>query len=251
MVKKQQNHPPDTSAPVILAIGGSDTSGGAGIQADLRTADFFSVRCLTAIACLTSQTDHRFLHLWPVQPAIITTQINDMLTHYPIAAVKIGALGNTAAVRAVATAIQSPTVPYIIDPVLGSSAGGSFGDSSLAAAYRQHLLPGAWLVTPNRHELEALGGLPGLFSLQVQHVLVTGGDLPRPVDRLYTNGRLAHTFAHDKIPRQLHGTGCRLSTAIAALCARGEPLTTAIAQARDFVYAEISRHGTPIRITDS
>jgi hydroxymethylpyrimidine/phosphomethylpyrimidine kinase len=265
VVKKQQStesiapvrHLPEKSLkqngpnPVMLAIGGSDNSAGAGIQADLCAAQSVGVRCLTAIACLTSQTDDKFFSLWPVAPAIVRAQITDLWPHFAIGAVKTGALGSAETVLAVADALRASMTSHqarvIVDPVLGSSAGGAFASSELISAYRQALLSQAWLATPNQHELHALGGLETLFDSGLEYVLVTGGDAVAPVDRLYQREgagfRLQKEWSRQKIPLQLHGSGCRLTSGIAARLVCGMTLIEAIEQAAEQVRKDIVLFG--------
>jgi len=231
--------------PVMLAIGGSDTCAGAGIQRDLLTANRFGVRCLTAIACLTSQSDEEFFALTRVPAPFVQQQIRDMLAHYPVGIIKTGALGDAKVVQAVAQAIGSSPVPVVVDPVLGSSAAGSFAGPELALAYRRYLLPRTWLLTPNESELEQLGGLDALFAAGTAYVLVTGGDSPQVVDRLFSPHGLVREFHHEKLPFRLHGTGCRLASALAALTLTGHSLPDAAGQAMEFVRKHIRQHGVP------
>ncbi len=231
--------------PVMLAIGGSDTSSGAGIQRDLLTANRFGVRCLTAVACLTSQTDEAFFSLMPVPTEFVRAQVKDMLSQFPVGIIKTGALATAEVVKAVAAEIRHSSAPVLVDPVLGSSAAGPFADKDLALAYRHHLLPQTWLLTPNQVELEQLGGLETVFATGVAYVLVTGGDSPHVVDRLYSPQGLMQEFEHEKLPLHLHGTGCRFASALCALTLAGEPLLDATVGAMEYVRQEIVHWGMP------
>lgn len=231
--------------PVMFAIGGSDTSAGAGVQRDLLTANRFGVRCLTAVACLTSQTDEAFFSLMPVPAEFVRAQVRDMLSQYPVGIIKTGALATAEAVKVVAEEIRHSTAPVLVDPVLGSSAAGPFAGGDLVLAYRHHLLPQTWLLTPNQAELEQLGGLEAVFDTGVAYVLVTGGDSPHVVDRLYSPQGLMREFQHEKLPLRLHGTGCRFASALCALILAGEPLPDAAAGAMKYVRQEIEHWGTP------
>lgn len=243
MVSEAKN----TSRAVMLAIGGSDSCAGAGIQADLLTAHALGVRCLTAVVCLTSQTDTTFFDLTPVAMSVVQGQVRNMLRHYPVRAIKTGALATADIVRAVAECLPGRELPLVVDPVLGSTAAGDFtSDNSLATTYVRYLLPKTWLLTPNQHELTQLGGLRAVFATGVSYVLVTGGDAPRPVDRLYDAGGLLQEFVHEKLPLHLHGTGCRLATALTALVVRGMPLPQAAREAMAFVRQEIRQWGMPV-----
>jgi len=229
--------------PVMLAVGGSDSCAGAGIQADLLTAHALGVRCLTAIACLTSQTDNAFFALMSVPAGHIRRQIQDMIAHYPVKMVKVGALGTAKTVKAVAESLAGKSVPIVVDPVLGSSAAGSFSGQGLVDAYHEHLLNQTWLLTPNEAELARLGGLDAIFSAGTRYVLVTGGDTQQPVERLYSPQGMIKAFPHEKIPKTLHGTGCRFATAVTAYLMRGENMPNAIDKAIAFVQKEIRRQG--------
>ena len=238
-------HPP----PVALTIAGSDCSGGAGIQADLKTFQHFRVHGLTAVTCVVSETANVVRHVHPVPVEVVADQISLLLESFPVAAIKTGMLFSAAHVRAVAKLLSSrPGIRLVVDPVMVASTGDPLLEDDAVAAYRTDLLPLARVITPNLPEAEVLLGraITGpdladsakeLAQILGTAVLLKGGHLDGPecVD-LLADGDEIHRFSAARISTTAsHGTGCTLSAAIAAGLACGDSLLAAVGAAKDFL----------------
>lgn len=238
--------------PIALTIAGSDPSGGAGIQADLKTFHQFGVYGEAVVTLLTVQNTVTVEHVEYLSAALVLRQIRSVLDDIPPMAAKSGALGNRAIVEAVAQAAVEFHFPLVVDPVMISKHGASLVSEDAREAIRKELVPRAFLVTPNLAEASALTGfevrdLEGmrragreLSNMGAKAALVKGGHLEGDaVDVLYTAGT-SHEFRARRIEtRHTHGTGCTLSAAITAELARGAPLEDAIARAKAFITEAI------------
>jgi hydroxymethylpyrimidine/phosphomethylpyrimidine kinase len=234
--------------PIVLTIAGSDSSAGAGIQADLATFARFGVHGATAITAITAQNERGVIAWSAVEPALVRAQIDAI---DQVAAVKSGMLGNAAIVATVAEAIVRRGLrPYVLDPVTVAGTGHALADGDLTPVIIQHLVPLADLVTPNLGEAAALLGEPlgttaamacGLFEKYRRAVLVKGGhgDGDTVTDVLCDRDGVRY-FARPRVNVKTHGTGCRLSAAIAANLALGAALDAAVEAAGDFVHELIS-----------
>jgi hydroxymethylpyrimidine/phosphomethylpyrimidine kinase len=240
--------------PVALSIAGSDPSGGAGVQADLKTFQALGVYGAAALTTLTAQNTigvHALLHL---DAAFVAAQLDAVLDDLPVAAAKTGLLGTAVVVDAVAACLGARAVPHLVlDPVLVASTGRSLVEPDTLTAIRRRLLPLATLVTPNLGEAEALTERPvrdvptmraaarALVDMGARAALVTGGHLPgQPHDVLLVDGVL-HDLEGPRVgPQAAHGTGCTLSAAIAAGLAAGLELPEAVARARRFVVRALA-----------
>ena len=248
------------SVPNVLSIAGSDPSGGAGIQADLRTFAALRVHGCAVLTALTAQSSRGVREVMPVPAQFVTRQLETLLDDVEIGAVKIGMLGDASVVRAVASMLRRHPLPYVVlDPVLRASAGGTLLDEYGLAVLREELLPLVDVVTPNADEAGALlGGAPprtehdavraadGIVRLGARGVLVTGGHLLDEivcVDILATS-EAVHALRTRRVPGSgTHGTGCILSSAIATLLARGRTLPAACAEAQELVAESVSEGG--------
>ncbi len=232
----------------VLAVAGSDSGGGAGVQADARAIRASGCHALTAITAVTAQST-RGVEAWdPVSPSLIARQMTAVLKDFSVGAVKTGLLPGAAAVRAVARALGShPRLPLVIDPVLGSSSGTRFLDRSGVRELKRRLLPRAALVTPNWPEAAAISGFAvrtlrdaervavKILETGCGAVLVKGGHGKGGscVDILATRGGGVQRFSGRRIrSRNTHGTGCVLASAIAAGLAQGRTLEAAVGSAR-------------------
>lgn len=235
---------------VALTIAGSDCSAGAGIQADLKTFQHFRVHGLTAVTCVVSETAAIVRAVHPVPVEWVRDQMSLMLESFPVAAMKTGMLFSAAHVRAVAKISRSyPFVKLVVDPVMIASSGASLLEADAVAAYRDHLLPLARVITPNLPEAEALLGeritsesamesaarrLAAEFGAAI---LLKGGHLDGPncMDLLVDGGEV-HRFNSARIPVPgSHGTGCTLSAAITACLAIGESLPRSVEIAKEYL----------------
>lgn len=242
---------PRQRPPVGLTIAGSDSSGGAGIQADLKTFHALGVYGTSAITALTAQNTEGVTGIFPVDAAFVAEQIATTVSDIPPNAVKTGMLANRATVAAVAEAADRHAFPaLIVDPVMVATTGALLLEEDAVEAIRNWLLPRATLVTPNAPEVAKLVGwtiqeaaqLPSaarvlVDDLDVRAVLVKGGDLPGDelLDVFYDGERI-ELFRSSRIETtSTHGSGCALSSAIAAHVARGSEILDAIRKAREWV----------------
>ncbi len=238
--------------PAALTIAGSDPSGGAGLQADLKTFQQHGVYGLSVVTLLTVQNTRAVSAVQVLDPTFVQAQLDAVLTDIPPAAAKTGALGSAGVIAAVAERAADFAFPLVVDPVMVSKHGHALLDPAAADVLRRRLLPRAFLVTPNMPEAAALAEMevvdvPGLEAAArrialcgVRHVLVKGGRLAeQAIDVLFSDGEL-HRFAAPRVEtRHVHGTGCVFSAAVTAHLARGVPLKTAIQGAKAFVAAAI------------
>ncbi len=237
----------------VLAVAGSDSGGGAGIQADIRAITALGGFALTAVTAVTAQDTLGVHAVHPVPAAFVAEQIRVVLADLGADAVKCGMLGDAATVAAVAALLaQWPALPLVLDPVLRATSGAALLAGEPRAALAP-LLARAALVTPNLAEAAALSGLAvadvaamvragqAIRAMGAAAVLVKGGHLAgeRLTDVLVDAEGVA-TFAGGRIAtRHLHGTGCTLAAAITTHLARGQPLRTAVAAGRDYLRAAI------------
>lgn len=231
--------------PRLLTIAGSDSGGGAGIQADLKTFAAHGGYGMSVIAALTAQNTREVRAVQEVSAAMVAAQIDAVLEDIGADAVKIGMLASADLIRTVADRLRAHLagkgVPIVLDPVMVAKSGDRLLRENAVQALLRELLPLVTLVTPNLPELETLTGLPtGTEKERLQAartlaaagpaVLAKGGHAEgeEVVDLLLENGRV-HRFAHPRIhTRATHGTGCTLSSAIAARLGRGEDLPQAV-----------------------
>ena len=238
--------------PVALTIAGSDPSGGAGIQADLKTFHQFVVYGEAAITLLTVQNSLGVSRVEVMAPDLVRDQIAAVLDDIPPAAAKTGALGSAEIVRTVARAASDFTFPLVVDPVMISKHGAPLLSEEAVAAIRSDLLPRAALVTPNVPEAAALTGITirtqddmrraacRLATMGARAVLIKGGHLEGDATDTLYDGSAWHDFPAPRIATpHTHGTGCTYSAAIAAGLARGLPLVEAVSLAKRFIHEAI------------
>ena len=226
--------------PRVLVIAGSDSSGGAGIQADIKTITLLGGYAMTAITALTSQNTLGVSGVDPVSPAMVAAQIDACLDDIGIDAVKIGMLGSAALAQLVAERFERLDVPIVFDPVMVATSGAVLADAETVAGF-ERLMAIATLTTPNVAELAALGGDEAMRARGVAY-LAKGGDAPGDTvsDVLHRPGGLPFTFSAPRIAtRHTHGTGCTLASAIATALGAGAGLIEAIQTARTFVRAAL------------
>ena len=243
--------------PVALTIAGSDPSGGAGIQADLKTFRAHGVFGVSAITCITAQNPRRVSAVQAVTPAMVTAQIERILEAFVVRAAKTGMLADAAIIEAVAAAIGRHRLRrVVVDPVMIASSGARLLPRDALGALTTRLLPRALLVTPNLAEAAALlgrrvqsldemrGAARALAAQYGVAFLVKGGHRrgdPRVVDVL-DDGRDRHEFAAPRVTGiRTHGTGCVLSAAITANLALGHGLVESVARAKQFVTRAIQQ----------
>ncbi|HEX7086085.1 MAG TPA: bifunctional hydroxymethylpyrimidine kinase/phosphomethylpyrimidine kinase [Vicinamibacterales bacterium] len=246
--------------PTALTIAGSDSGGGAGIQADLKTFAALGVYGTSAITALTAQNTRRVTAVHDVEPGFVGEQIEAIASDIAIDAVKTGMLANALVVQAVVDALTRLHLPRpVVDPVMVAKSGDALLAPDAVDEVRRRLLPLAAVVTPNRMEAEVLTGRPvrtrddareaarALVELGAGAAVIKGGhfDEPEVVDLLF-DGRDFFDFRHARQDtRHTHGTGCTFAAAIAAHLALGRPLPEAVAHSVDYVAGAI-RHGLAI-----
>jgi hydroxymethylpyrimidine/phosphomethylpyrimidine kinase len=224
--------------PRVLTIAGSDSSGGAGIQADIKTITMLGGYAMSAITAITAQNTTAVAMVEVLVPELVVAQIKACLSDIGVDAVKIGMLGSAANAHAVADLLESRHVPVVFDPVMIATSGAALADSETIAAF-ERLMQVAALTTPNVAELEALGGHEGMAARGIAY-LAKGGDAEGPEleDRLVIPGKDTVIWRAARIEtRHTHGTGCTLASAIATGLGGGVGLMEAITQGREFVRA--------------
>jgi hydroxymethylpyrimidine/phosphomethylpyrimidine kinase len=250
------------TVPVALSIAGSDSSAGAGIQADLKTFSALGVYGVTAVTCIVAEIPGKVSRIEPLSAKIVREQIEVLTKSFPIAAIKTGLLCSAEIVSAVAKAIQSaeemfaPRIPLVIDPVFVATSGDPLLKPAAIETYEKELFPLASLITPNLDEAGRLLGAKIKTRQSMHHagkelekkfvtaILLKGGHLrgDQAIDLLFSNGKVVEFSAPKAFGVATHGTGCTYSAAITAGLAKGLPLEGAITQAKKFVTDSIARH---------
>ena len=252
------------TAPIALTIAGSDSSGGAGIQADLKTFTAFAVYGASVITALTAQNTQGVRSFETVSPAFVVAQMDAVLEDLEVGAIKTGMLATAEIVTAISRrlAAEAAQPPLVVDPVMVATSGDALIAPDAVEAVRSTLLPLAALITPNLPEAarlletkqaatddEVAAQAKALHALGCRAVLIKGGhgEGDTAVDYLY-DGAMVQRFARPRVDtRHTHGTGCTLSAAITALLAQGAPLAEAVERAKTFVWQGL-QEGRSLRI---
>ncbi len=261
-MNSEQTATSDKSAPaIVLSIAGSDCSGGAGIQADLKTFAYFQTYGLTAVTSVVAEAPGSVVSVQAVSPEILEAQLSILNDSFQIQAIKTGMLANAGLCKIVANFLEDlasteTVAPIIIDPVLISSSGKALIDPEALNLYRQRLLPLATLATPNLDEAATLLDLPPITSHEEMDqaarkftgkyqcmTLLKGGHLEgSDATDILWDGTSIHDFSSARIRnKNPHGTGCTYSAAIAALLAHEYPLLEAIAAAKEYISTAIEQ----------
>ena len=239
--------------PRVLAIAGSDSGGGAGIQADLKTMLALGVHGMTVICAVTAQNSVGVQGYWELPAEAVRAQLDSVLGDIGTQAIKTGMLASAALVSTVSEALAEVAAPVVVDPVAVSKHGDSLLSAGTLEAVRDQLLPLATVVTPNLLEAELLTGMKINDEAQMlaaarminamgpQWVLVKGGHLPgNPVDLLHDGDQVIR-FPGDRIASaHTHGTGCTLASAIASRLALGDDVPRAVQAAKTYVTGAIA-----------
>ena len=246
--------------PAALTIAGSDSSAGAGIQADLKTFSAFGVYGLTAVTCVVAETPGLVSKIEGVSAAMVRRQIDVLCQSFPVAAIKTGLLFSGEIVLAVAEALRTQATrqktPLVIDPVMVATSGDSLLREDAVEVCERELFPLATLITPNLHEAARLlggpiGDVPAMRNAGAKlsekysvPVLLKGGHLPGgdAIDLLFHGGNVLEFSAPFTRGVTTHGTGCTYSAAITAGLANGFSLEDAVRRAKKFVTASIAQH---------
>ena len=243
------------SIPAVLSIAGSDSGGGAGIQADLKAFARCGVHGMTAITAITAQSTVEVRRVEPVSPAMIVAQVEAVAEDIGVDAVKVGMLGGAAAIEAVASAIAGlpEGTPVVVDPVMVAESGGRLLEADAEDALRELILPLATVVTPNVPEAGVLAGATGekhdpeglaraIHALGPRNVVVTGGHREAATDVFFDGTTITEIPGERHPDGAAHGSGCTHSSALAAHLALGlTPLEAARAAKR--IASEAVRDG--------
>ena len=246
-------HSGSTPVPAVLAIGGLDSSGGAGLSRDVRTLTELGIDALCIATAVTAQTDSEVIAIHHVPSGMISAQIKTALATRQVAAIKIGMLGTAASVQAVSESLLlcDDRIPVILDPVLESTSGGVLLDDEGRDALRRKLLPRVTLLTPNLPEAAALLGpnseidvvtqAQRLLALGPAAVLIKGGHGTgdQAIDYLVSRSAAPRRFALPRLNATRRGTGCALAAAISAGLASGTTLEKACYDAKMYVQNSI------------
>ncbi len=237
-----------------LTIAGSDSSGGAGVQADLKTFAAHGVYGLSAITAVTAQNTLGIRACDAVSAGLVTAQIEAVVSDIGVHAAKTGMLANVAIVEAVVAAIDELSIPLlVVDPVMVATSGERLADHDAVGAMRSQLLRRAFVVTPNIPEAETLSGIPittedarreaarRIFALGPTAVIIKGGHFPSSniVDLMYDGHRFIEFPTERVAGPSRHGTGCTFAAAVTAQLALGHPLSDAIPRAQRYVAGAI------------
>ena len=229
-----------STPPRILSIAGSDCSGGAGIQADIKTITMLGGYAMTAITAITVQDTAGVYAAEALSPDLVAAQIDACVNDIGVDAVKIGMLGSPEIAAVVADRLERLDVPVVFDPVVVATSGSRLADAATIAAF-ERLMRLATLTTPNLDELAALGGDEAMARRGVAY-LAKGGDAGDDIleDRLVRPGCEQILWRAPRIEtRHSHGTGCTLSSAVATCLGMGLALEEAVARGREFVRAAL------------
>ncbi|MCW4040039.1 MAG: bifunctional hydroxymethylpyrimidine kinase/phosphomethylpyrimidine kinase [Candidatus Bathyarchaeota archaeon] len=240
----------------VLTIAGSDSGGGAGIQADLKTFAALGVHGMSAVTAITAQNTVEVTRVEDVSPELIEAQIHAVITDIGVDAIKTGMLHTAKIIRVVSRLLTQDNVPTVVDPVMIAKSGARLLEEPAIQVLITDLLPKATVVTPNAREAETLSGLPVttlkeakevarvIAHLGPEAVVIKGGHLPGPeaIDVVYYKNDFT-VLKTQRVPSTTtHGTGCSFASAIAAELAKGSPLLTAIDAAKHFIHMGI-QHG--------
>ena len=243
----------------LLTIAGSDCSGGAGIQADLKTFAAHGAYGMSVIVSVVAENTRRVISIQDIEPAIIADQLDAVFEDIQVDGVKVGMLSNAAAMRAVAGKLRqySPVRP-VIDPVMIAKGGSVLMQADALDTLEREIIPLAFILTPNIPEAETLAGMKILSvgdmkkaaevirRLGAENVLIKGGHLSGDAEDVLFDGERFYSYRNKRIPsKNTHGTGCTLSSAIAANLANGITVTDAVASAKVYVTGAIA-HTLPI-----
>jgi hydroxymethylpyrimidine/phosphomethylpyrimidine kinase len=224
----------------VLIVAGSDSGGGAGIQADIKTVTMLGGHAMTAITAITAQNTVGVQRVMPVPADMVIAQIDSVVGDIGVDAVKIGMVGSPETAHAIADRLEQLAIPIVFDPVIVATSGDALADAATIAGFTR-LLRIASVVTPNLPELEALGGEAAILAYGC-HLVVKGGHAagPRIVDRLLSpRGPLRSLEGKRFDTDDTHGTGCTFATALATGLGAGLPIGDAFSQAVRFVRIAI------------
>jgi hydroxymethylpyrimidine/phosphomethylpyrimidine kinase len=244
--------------PHVLVVGGSDSSGGAGIARDIETISSTGVRTCLTVTAVTVQTHEAVTAIHHLQPSLVADQMRAALQANKVAAIKIGMLATAEIIFAVAAVLhENPQIPAVLDPVLASSSGRRLLEASAVGMMKRDLMPLCRLVTPNLIELAVLAGSgpaadengalrqgQELLAAGLRAVLIKGGHAsgPRSTDILLRSDQEPIRFDTPRLAASMRGTGCMLASAIAAHLANARSIEDAVRQGKLFVFENLQKN---------
>jgi len=246
--------------PIVLTFAASDPSGGAGLQADILTLASMGCHPLSVLTAYTVQDSAGVEAVQALDSDWVADQARCLLEDMPVDAFKIGVLGSTENIAAIAEVISDyPDVPLILDPVLASGRGDELASDDMTHAMRELLLPQTTILTPNSLEVRRLAETDDdddvslaqcaerLIAMGCEFVLVTGTHEPTPdvVNTLYGRSGVVRTDNWPRLPGSYHGSGCTLASAIAAMLANGLDITEAVREAQDYTWNALKKAYRP------
>jgi len=245
---------------VALTVGGSDSSGGAGIQADLKSFVIAGVHGASVITCVTSQNTVGVKSIYPLPANEIESQIDAILGDFEVGAAKTGMLYSPEVVKLVAKKMEGAKL--IVDPVLSSTTGYSLSSPDLSDAIKKHLVPSCYLLVPNVPEAEKLCDIEikstddakkactFLYKMGAKNILVKGGHIQGDATDILFDGKKFYIFALPKMDRKAHGSGCTFSAFLTAFLAKGDDIVEAAKKAKAYTWSAISGGISPGRGVD-
>ncbi len=245
--------PQTQQIPVVMCFAGLDSTGGAGVQADIEAIASMGCHAAPVVTALTVQDTQQVMEYTSVDAGVLIAQARAVLEDIPVAAIKIGMLGSVPVIEAIHTLLTDyPNIPVVLDPVLAGGGGGELSNEQVIDAIIRLLLPQTTVLTPNSIEARALAPESDtldacsqeLLDKGCEFVLLTGTheEAEHVENRLYGNRRLLETFTWERLPHSYHGSGCTLAAAIAGLLAQGLEPFTAIHEAQEYTW-EALRNG--------
>ena len=237
-----------SAPPNVLAFAASDPTGGAGMQADIRTLARLGCQPLSALTALTVQDTHGVHRLQALDAALVAEQAQCLLAELPVAAFKIGVVASAANAQAIAAILAAhPRVPVVLDPVLASGRGDPLAGAGVPAALLEHLLARTTVLTPNTLEAEALGGVAACLARGCRYVLLTGthAGTPAVVNTLHDAKGVVREDRWPRLAASYHGSGCTLAAALAARLALGDAVPVAARAAQEYTWRALERGFRP------
>ena len=237
--------------PIVLAFAATDPSGGAGLQADVLTLASMGCHPLSVVTAATIQDTMGVEDVMALDPEWVADQARCVLEDMPVTAIKIGVLGSTENITAIAEVVSDyPEVPLVLDPVLASGRGDEFTTEEMIVALRELLIPQTTIITPNSIEARRLVQEDGeedldlaecarrLLALGCEFVLITGTheNTTQVVNTLYSQDGVVRTDSWERLPGSYHGSGCTLASAIAATIANGLNISDAVKDAQEYTW---------------
>jgi len=238
--------------PVVMTIAGSDPTGGAGLQADLLALASMGCHPVSVVTAITIQDSVGVEDVMPLDPEWVIDQARCVLEDMPVAAFKIGLLGSTEIIAALAELLSDyPDIPLVLDPILASGRGDDMASEDMVAAMRELIIPQSTIITPNSMEARRLAEddldddesslelcANRLLDLGCEYVLITGTheNTPQVVNTLYRQEGVVRTDSWQRLPGSYHGSGCTLASAIAATLARGFDMADAVREGQEYTW---------------